>query len=251
MIPKRLPRINENAVDNKLYSVKDQFTRPDTGCIKFSGIEQGNSLKYFNSSQNMCNREEKRVKFQDNLIKRGCVHFKVPNVRNSEVYQSETDRSESALSNNGVHLEITSNLHPQSKSPDVSISEVHQCEIDSIYSSPSPDNFDSGQCERRIQKTTITETESESSFLTTEPSYVINSNEDEVIHEIILDRAPYSNSLVISESILESESVFIVNASSTSETIHTELHESNLDVKVSSYVLNIYTLCRSYDIQSI
>lgn len=123
----------QTSLDNKLHCLKDQFI--EDGKTGIEGINRLNSD--VTSSRKVCNEVHKRATFQDS-VRRRKVQSKFSDVRDSGGHQYGIDLNESSsLSNNddGECIEITSNFHPQSNSPKVRISEVHQSENDSIYSS--------------------------------------------------------------------------------------------------------------------
>lgn len=98
-----------------------------------------------------CNRIQKRVLIQDKSIERRHVRSELADVRRSSggYESSETDLSERPSNNvDGENFEITSNLHPRSKSLNERINErisaVYQPETDSIDSSSSPNHFGRG-----------------------------------------------------------------------------------------------------------
>ena len=132
------PLNSQSSLDDKLISIKDQYTNDgeiestesDRGSVMYPGIEILNS-EYPNAG----NKAEKIVTFQES-----------PNVRISEVNQSEADPSVNLPLSDTVHSEphdITFSLHTQSESPSVRISaKVHESVSDLRESSSLSNSID-------------------------------------------------------------------------------------------------------------
>lgn len=208
--------INENSVDNKF--VKDGGTlntRTDSSFVKFSAFKKERNLKSKDiSSPNVCNKVQERVIPQDKLIKKRHMQSESPNVRNSGGYEYKIDMSDGLLLSSNINGQVRSNYHTRSKSPNVRITEVHQCEVNSINDTPSPDDFDSGQLGMRVRKNVILKTKSDSSCVT-------NSNEDEAI------ASPSSPPAFQARNLSQSAHVYRYNHTATpspannAETFHT------------------------------